>query len=198
MCDETVELAAERARFVSRRIGRPFGLENPSSYLRWNDDEMTEWEFFERVCAAAECGMLLDVNNVAVSGHNQGFDPVRYVDSIDLSRLVQLHVAGQRGPSRTDGSVDPGDTTGESGATVSVVLDDAHPSREHGVRDARDVVASHVVIDTHDAAPSSDVLDLLARVTARRRAPVLLEWDAHLPTFATMQYELARVREAVS
>jgi hypothetical protein len=197
MCDETVELAAERARFVSRRIGRPFGLENPSSYLRWNDDEMTEWEFFERVCESAECGMLLDVNNVAVSAHNQGFDPVRYVDSIDLSRLVQLHVAGQRGTSRTDGSIDSGDSTDERGSTESVVLDGAPRPREHDVRGAHDV-ASHVVIDTHDAAPSSSVLDLLARVTARRRAPVLLEWDAHLPTFASMQRELVRVREALS
>jgi uncharacterized protein (UPF0276 family) len=55
---------------------------------------MPEWEFFGRLMEAADCGMLLDVNNVYVSSFNHGFDPDAYVDAIDPARVTQYHLAG--------------------------------------------------------------------------------------------------------
>jgi uncharacterized protein (UPF0276 family) len=42
----------------------------------------------------ADCGMLLDVNNVYVSSYNHGFDPKQYLDAIPPSRVTQYHLAG--------------------------------------------------------------------------------------------------------
>jgi hypothetical protein len=55
---------------------------------------MPEWEFLARLAEAADCALLLDVNNVYVSAHNHGFDPRAYLAAIPFDRVVQLHVAG--------------------------------------------------------------------------------------------------------
>jgi hypothetical protein len=91
---ELVELAAERAHEVQRRLGRPFGLENLSSYVTFTRSTMTEWEFFSSVVREAGCWSLLDVNNIYVSSQNHGFDPDAYLAAIDFSRVLQVHMAG--------------------------------------------------------------------------------------------------------
>lgn len=91
---ELVELAAERAFEVQRRLGRPFGIENLSSYVEFRDSTLTEWEFYSAVIRAADCWSLLDVNNIYVSSRNHGFDPDRYLASVDFSRVLQVHLAG--------------------------------------------------------------------------------------------------------
>jgi uncharacterized protein (UPF0276 family) len=55
---------------------------------------MTEWEFLAAVAEHADCGILLDVNNVYVSATNHGFDPLRYLDAIPAARVGQMHLAG--------------------------------------------------------------------------------------------------------
>jgi len=91
---ELVALAAERAAYVQRRLGRPFGVENLSSYVDFTRSTMTEWEFVAAVVREADCGLLLDVNNVFVSSRNHGFDPLDYLRAMDFSRVLQVHVAG--------------------------------------------------------------------------------------------------------
>jgi hypothetical protein len=84
----------ERIRRVQDRLARPLVLENPSSYLAFRSDQMPEWEYIARMAEAAECGLLLDVNNVWVSGMNHGFDPAAYIEAIPAERIVQIHLAG--------------------------------------------------------------------------------------------------------
>lgn len=91
---DLVELASSRIEHVKARLGRPFAVENVSSYVAFNTSTLTEWDFVARVIAEADCGLLLDVNNIFVSGQNLGFDPSRYLDAIDWRRVLQLHVAG--------------------------------------------------------------------------------------------------------
>jgi uncharacterized protein (UPF0276 family) len=55
---------------------------------------MPEWEFLARLATEADCGLLLDVNNVYVSAFNHGFDPRVYVDALPADRIVQYHLAG--------------------------------------------------------------------------------------------------------
>ena len=55
---------------------------------------MPEWEFLARLAEDADCGLLLDVNNVYVSSFNHGFDPDVYIDAIPADRVVQYHLAG--------------------------------------------------------------------------------------------------------
>ncbi len=99
---ELVEMVASRADEVQRRLGRPFGIENLSSYVTFETSTMTEWEFFSSVIREARCGSLLDVNNIYVSSQNHGFDPDAYLAAIDFSRVLQVHIAGHtREPSGT-------------------------------------------------------------------------------------------------
>ncbi|MBW1880630.1 MAG: DUF692 domain-containing protein [Deltaproteobacteria bacterium] len=85
---------AERIRRVQGTLGRPFAVENPSSYLTWKASEMPEWAFLADLVERADCGILLDVNNVYVSACNHGFDPVQYIDALPVDRVVQVHLAG--------------------------------------------------------------------------------------------------------
>lgn len=91
---ELVEMAAERARQVQARLGRPFGLENLSSYAAFRASTLTEWAFYTNVVRAADCRFMLDINNVYVSSVNHGFDPLEYLRAIDYSRVLQVHLAG--------------------------------------------------------------------------------------------------------
>jgi uncharacterized protein (UPF0276 family) len=84
----------DRVKVVQDRLGRPLILENPSSYLEFHASQMPEWEFLARLAQAADCGLLLDVNNVHVSAFNHGFDPMAYIAAIPAERIVQVHLAG--------------------------------------------------------------------------------------------------------
>jgi hypothetical protein len=79
---------------VQDALEQPLVLENPSTYLAFARSTMTEWEFLARLCDASGCGLLLDVNNVYVSGFNHGFDPRQYLDAIPADRVVLVHLAG--------------------------------------------------------------------------------------------------------
>jgi uncharacterized protein (UPF0276 family) len=97
---ELVELAAERAAYVQRRLGRPFGIENLSSYVAFRASTMSEWEFYASVVRESGSWFMLDINNVYVSSKNHGFDPLEYLTVIDFSRVLQVHLAGHtREPS---------------------------------------------------------------------------------------------------
>ena len=92
--EATLTHIVERIRTVQEILERPLILENPSSYLEFQDSTMSECEFNCRMAEEADCGLLLDVNNVYVSSVNHEFDPVAYVESIPAERVVQCHLAG--------------------------------------------------------------------------------------------------------
>ena len=85
---------AARVRQVSETLERPLVMENPSSYVEFTSSTMPECEFLSRLAEDADCGLLLDVNNVYVSAFNHGFDAEAYVDAIPADRVVQYHLAG--------------------------------------------------------------------------------------------------------
>ncbi len=92
--EEALAHVAARVRQVQDRLGRQILLENPSTYVAYREADMPEWEFLAEVARRADCGILLDVNNVHVSAHNLGFDPLDYLDGIPAARVGQLHLAG--------------------------------------------------------------------------------------------------------
>jgi uncharacterized protein (UPF0276 family) len=92
--EESLEHVTGRVARVQERLGRRILLENPSSYVAFRDSTMTEWEFLAELARRADCGILLDVNNVYVSAHNFGFDPLAYLDGIPPEAVGQIHLAG--------------------------------------------------------------------------------------------------------
>jgi hypothetical protein len=92
--EATLRHVVARVRQVQEILERPIALENPSSYLAFAASSMSEWEFLARLAEAADCALLLDVNNVYVSAFNHGFEAERYVDALPADRVVQYHLAG--------------------------------------------------------------------------------------------------------
>jgi hypothetical protein len=102
--EAVLRVVAERVVRVQDRLGRRIALENVSSYFAYQADAMPEWEFLLRIAERADCGILLDVNNVFVSAHNHGFEAERYLAAIPSERVFQIHLAGhsERGPLLID------------------------------------------------------------------------------------------------
>ncbi len=94
LTEEALRHVVLRVKAVSDILERPLMLENASTYAEFASSSMPEWEFLARLMEDADCGMLLDVNNVYVSSFNHGFDPQEYLDAIDPSRVTQYHLAG--------------------------------------------------------------------------------------------------------
>src|SRR3954467_11803731 len=85
---------AEKIRHVRDYLEVPICVENVSSYAEFHLSEMTEWEFLSEAVEQADCGILLDVNNIYVSSQNHGFDPYAYLNGVPADRVGQIHVAG--------------------------------------------------------------------------------------------------------
>lgn len=92
--EEAVRVAAGNIRQVQDTLRRRILIENVSSYLRFRESEMTEWEFLSAVAEAADCHILLDVNNIYVNARNHGFDPAHYLAGVPAHRVAQFHLAG--------------------------------------------------------------------------------------------------------
>ena len=91
---EVLEMLAERMEAVQRRIPVPFLLENNVYYVDLPEQEMSEPEFLNALMRRTGGGILLDVHNVVVNATNHGFDPRAFIGALDLSRVVELHIAG--------------------------------------------------------------------------------------------------------
>ncbi len=92
--EEVLDLVAERVKHVQGRSPVPFLLENNVYYVDLPEQEMTEPEFLNRLTERTGCGILLDIHNVHCNAVNHGFDARAFVHALDLSRVVEVHVAG--------------------------------------------------------------------------------------------------------
>lgn len=91
---EAVNHVVQRIKTVQEYIGRPFLIENISYYMNMPGCELNEVQFLGEVLEKADCGLLLDVNNVYVNSINHNFDPYKYLNALPLERTVQMHIAG--------------------------------------------------------------------------------------------------------
>lgn len=92
--EEALAHVVARVARVQERLGRRILLENVSSYLTFRHSTVPEWEFLAEVARRADCGILLDINNVFVSAHNHQFDATHYIDGLPADRIGQIHLAG--------------------------------------------------------------------------------------------------------
>jgi uncharacterized protein (UPF0276 family) len=167
--EASVGRIADRIRRARDVLGVPLAIENVSFYWHPGRAEMGEAEFLARVCAAADCGLVLDVNNAYVNSLNFGFDVDAWMRAAPLERVVQIHVAGH-----------------EWFAVDERGIGEPRPPHAPGA----------MVIDTHGADVPDPVTSLLARVLARTGpVPVLLERDQNVPPLATLLDEVARIRQ---
>jgi hypothetical protein len=94
LTEEALNHIVQRIGQVQDFLGRRILLENPSSYLTFKADNIPEYEFMAELAKRADCGLLLDVNNIYVASFNHRLDPRKYIDSIPMQNVVQIHLAG--------------------------------------------------------------------------------------------------------
>jgi hypothetical protein len=92
--EEALAHVVARVGEVQERLGRRILIENVSSYVTFTHSAMSEWEFLAQVADRADCGILLDVNNIYVSAVNHGFSTQAYLDGLPTERIGQIHLAG--------------------------------------------------------------------------------------------------------
>lgn len=91
---EAVQVVADNIKMLQDETQLLFLLENPSYYSDVIDEGMPEADFMNAIMAEADCGLLLDVNNIYVNSINHDYDSYKFLDEIDVDRTVQVHIAG--------------------------------------------------------------------------------------------------------
>lgn len=92
--EEAIHHVAQRIQHVQDQLGQRILVENASRYLHYECSEMTEWAFLNAVAEAADCYILLDINNIYVTAFNLNFNPMTYIEQVIPSRIKQYHLAG--------------------------------------------------------------------------------------------------------
>jgi uncharacterized protein (UPF0276 family) len=102
--EKTLDRVSSHVDQVQRVLGVRMLLENPSTYLVFEDSEMGEIEFLAEIVARTGCGLLLDVNNVYVSATNHRFDPYDYLARFPVGAVGEIHLGGFSRDTDDDGS----------------------------------------------------------------------------------------------
>jgi uncharacterized protein (UPF0276 family) len=171
--DEPTALrVAARIREAQDRLERPLAIENISYYLPIGQPRLREAEFVRLVCEEADCGLLLDVNNVYVNSKNFGFDVREMLAGYPLDRVVQLHVAGHTRWDRFEMFLDDHGATAEPTVhelmqwvvervgPVPVLLerDSANPPLDELLEEVAALQASYdVALDRHTARAAQEL-----------------------------------------
>ena len=92
--EETLNRCVDSLLLAQDVLERPVLIENPSSYVSFADSTFTEWEFLAELTRRTGCYLLLDVNNIYVSGINHSFDPLDFLRGVPADRVRQIHLAG--------------------------------------------------------------------------------------------------------
>ncbi|APJ02731.1 DUF692 domain-containing protein [Silvanigrella aquatica] len=92
--EEVLNLVVSKLHQVQDFLGQRILIENPSTYLQFKNSEMSEIEFLNLLTQNADCGLLLDINNVYVNSRNHSFNPLEYLKALPKDYVCQIHLAG--------------------------------------------------------------------------------------------------------
>ena len=92
--EEALRLIEAHIHVVQDGLGRPYLLENPSSYVGFRTSTMSEVEFLSELVDRTGCQLLCDVSNIYLSAHNMGYDAHEYIDGLPAEAIAELHLGG--------------------------------------------------------------------------------------------------------
>jgi uncharacterized protein (UPF0276 family) len=92
--EETLALVVRHVEEVQEGLGRPYLVENPSSYVGFAGSTMNEVEFLSELVRRSGCRLLCDVSNIHVSSHNMGYDAQAYIDGLPADAIGEFHLGG--------------------------------------------------------------------------------------------------------
>ena len=91
---EMLDLITARIRLVKQKIPIPFLLENSVYFVDFPEQDMSEPEFLNRLTQKSRCGLLLDLHNLYTNARNHGFNAFTFLDEVDLTSVIEIHIAG--------------------------------------------------------------------------------------------------------
>lgn len=158
--EEALNIFCRNVDIVQNTLGRQILIENPSAYLLYEHNEISEWDFMSELVNRTNCGMLLDLNNIFVSTQNLGTDTSSHMNKMPLHAVKEIHLAGH---------------------TIKNYNGDDYKSS-----DPRAAAASHnkrtIRIDTHSDVVCNDVWKMYEQLIHKTGAvPTLVEWDMDIP-----------------
>ena len=167
--NEAMNVFADHVNEFQNRVGRQILVENPSNYLAFANLDYTEMGFLNELVERTGCGILLDINNIEVSAHNLGYDPIAYIDGINADgRVKQFHLAGYQIKELENGETILLDTHGEA------VYPEVWELYAHALRRFGDVPT---LIEWDTDIPALDVL--IAEVNKADAIRSLVKGDRH-------------------
>lgn len=101
--EATLTLVVRHVDEIQSALRRRILIENPSTYIRFETEQMEETAFLRELARRSGCGLLLDVNNVFVSAANQGFDPASWLAAFPVEHVEEIHLAGHASIETADG-----------------------------------------------------------------------------------------------
>lgn len=172
MRQEALDVLCANVQYVQERLRRPLLLENLSAYIHWNDPEMDETEFFNRLAQRTGCGLLVDVNNV-------------YVNQLNAVRAGRPEIVEE----------DPAAGTALAHAQAMAWIDRISPQAVVELHVAGHRDCGDIVIDDHGSRVCAAVWSLHRRASQRfGAAATLIEWDTDVPALDVLLDEAARAR----
>ena len=100
----TLDRVAAHVDEVQEALGRTILIENPATYLVFDESDMAETAFLSALAARTGCGLLLDINNVVVSATNHGTSPQAYLAAFPVEHVGEIHLAGHATATLPDGA----------------------------------------------------------------------------------------------
>ncbi len=94
LTEETLDIVSANVDQTQDRLGRAILIENPSGYLAFEQSTMSEAIFLTRLAERTGCGLLLDVNNLFISGANLGIDTAEWLSIVPAHAIGEIHLAG--------------------------------------------------------------------------------------------------------
>ena len=162
---DALDVVCDNIDHAQNALGRAMLFENPSSYMAFPQDELTEWEFLSEMAARTGCGLLLDVNNIYVSAHNHGWSAQDYLAGLPLDRVRQIHLAGHTPPDENDGT--DGIAVDTHDRPVCDGVWDLFSEAFGGLRNSGNLGDVAVMIERDDAIPPlPELLDELGQARA--------------------------------
>jgi len=94
LTEESLKHIVTHVRIIQDFFERQILIENPSTYLMFEEDTLDEREFLNELSYATQCGILLDVNNLYVQSINHGWDTKSYLKGLNWAAVREIHLAG--------------------------------------------------------------------------------------------------------
>jgi uncharacterized protein len=94
LTDETLDVVSANIDRTQDRLGSPILVENLSGRLEFEQSTMSEATFLTRLTERTGCGLLLDVNNLFISGSNLGIDTAEWLSEVPADVIGEVHLAG--------------------------------------------------------------------------------------------------------